>query len=59
VKGEFESSKNGGGDKPIALLPPFGSGEDMDLSLMAAALGLLLLGYALRRELRSSRAHTG
>jgi hypothetical protein len=50
VKGEFDASPE---DKPAVVVPPVGRGARTDLSIAAVLLGLLMLGYALRRELGS------
>ena len=63
VKGAFDESDGGGGngggdaDKPPAVfVPPIGAGDGGGLgglSIAASLLGLMMLGYAVRRELRA------
>ena len=49
VKGELERSRS---VPPAALVSPRGDVKATDLSLLAAALGIALLAFAVRRELR-------
>ena len=59
VKGEFESGNGNGAatarSTPAITVPPLGrvEGTTAWLSIAAVLLGLLMLGYAVRRELRS------
>ncbi len=51
VKDDFATSRD---DQPAAIVPPPLPEEGgADLSLLAVVLGLSMLGYALRRELKS------
>jgi hypothetical protein len=58
VKGEFDASPD---DKPAVVVPPVGrdGAGGTDLSIAAVLLGVLMLGYALRRELSSSGPSPG
>jgi hypothetical protein len=61
VKGEFDSSGSGGSRTPAVSVPPVGpdgGGGAEGLSIAALLLGLALLGYAVRRELRSGGGPT-
>jgi hypothetical protein len=56
VKGEFESSDDDGGSgRPAVSVPPVTADEGgtTAFSIAALLLGLLMLGYAVRRELRA------